>query len=685
MKTYGQRGRVQRHTAAVQIPGEIAADQPLFLPPTFPSSAYATTDTGRFPSVANKLLKAEISTQPLTVYIKTLGAYNEGDAIILVLDGIEIPVEDEPTGKHAITIDESQQGLVQMSLPAKYRPEERPYSLQYRFYSGINGVEGITSPAATFITDYTAPGRPYPGRLTFDDPTLVKDGLNAAKLAQLEDQVTALVPSYGDAADGDTFVAQLAPHMGGDTTVEADPVQIDKFDPAEKIRVTFPGDKIREIGDGLIEFRYYIADLAGNRSKTADAELISVFINSAIDDLAPPLVPLYHSPKPLDEIAARMPIYIDIPGNARLAIGDKILAYWGNTPLSPELMVTDPGLPVMLSIPVPYKTIQDEGNGEVIVTYKAYRKSDLLGEPAQGTRVTVDLIQPGGPDPDPETIENEALGAPILHASGWKQGDPSNLITAEQSKDDATFIVPWLNTVTPAVPSFEEHDQIDCYYVDRIFGTIEVTSNDVNNGKDLTIIVPATVIQDFGSGVMPIHYVTSRTSAINDGDDPVTNSAISVSTDVTVESAGDLPGGGDPLPLPSFDEAYVNFAEAKNGPSVTVPDYINKNKDDAVTIIFYANFMDTVPPRREGAEIVKARYESTKHVGKDDLDSPMKFTIPPSSALYLYPAAYAYLVYSVKNSHGLVTSTPPVMIKCDTRGNPNPPEDRDDPSYLHAK
>ena len=684
MKTYGQRCRVQRHTAAVQIPGEIAADQPVFLPPTLPTSVYATTDTDRFPLMANKLLKAEISTQPLIVYIKTLGNYHSGDEIILVLDGIEIRA-DEPEGKHTITAEEAQQGLVQMSLPAEHRPKEKTYSLRYRFYGGIFGDEGITSPEATFITDYTEPGRPYPGRLTFDDPTLVKDGLNAAKLAQLEDQVTAVVPSYGDAADGDTFVAQLVPHMGGGTTVEAEPVQIDKFDPAEKIRVTFPGDKIREIGDGLIEFGYYIADLAGNRSKTADPELISVFINSAIDDLKPPLVPLYHSPKPLDEIAARTPIYVDIPGNARLAIGDKILAYWGNTPLSPELTVTDPSLPVMLSIPVPYKTVQDEGNGNVIVTYKAYRKSDLLGEPDQGTRVTVDLVQPGGPDPDPETIENEALGAPILHASGWKQGDPPNLITAEQSKDDATFIVPWLNTATLAVPSFEEGDQIDCFYVTRNFGSIQVSPTDVTNGKDLTITVPATVIKDFGSGLMPIHYVASRTSAINDGDGPVTNSAISVSIDVTVESAGDLPGGGDPLPLPIFDVDGIRFKEANDGVPVTIPDYINKNKDDEVKITFFANFMDTVPPRKEGAEIVKARYESMKHVGTDDLGSPMKFTIPPSSALYLYPAAYAYLVYSVKNSHGLVTSTPPVMIKCDTRANPNPPEDRDDPSYLHAK
>ncbi len=684
MKAYGQRCRVQRHTAAVQIPGDVAAAPPQFDPPTLPPSVYATLDDAKFPFMAHKLLKADISTQPLTVYINTLGNYNEGDKIVLVLDEKDIPVDDEPMGKHVITAEEAQQGVVQMSLPAVYRREQKTYSLQYKFYSGILDIEGVTSPATTFITDYIEPGRPYPGALTFDDPTLVTDGLNAVKLAQLKDQVTALVPSYADPADGDTFVAELAQHMGG-TTVQADPVRIDEFDPTADIRVTFPGDKIREIGDGMIEFRYSITDLAGNRSKSSKPVTISVFVNGAVDDLMPPLVPLYQSPKPLGETAARTPINIDIPGNARLTAGDRILAYWGNTPLYPEILVTDPSLPVMFSIPVPYKTVQDEGNGTVRVTYKAYRGTELLGEPAQGTDVSVNLVQPGGPDPDPETLENEALGAPILHASGWMPGESSNLITAEQSQKDATFIVPWLNTATPAVPSFEEGDQIDCFYVTKNIGSIQVSSTDVNNGKDLTIPVPANVIQDFGSGHMPIHYRASRTSTYNNGDDPVTNSAISVRTDVTIESAGDLPGGGKDLPLPKFDVPYISLEEANSGVSVTVPDYINKNKDDAVTITFFANFMDTVPPYREGAEIVKARYETTKHVGKDDLNSPMKFTIPSTSALYLYPAAYGYLVFSAQNSHGLVTSAPPVMIRCDTRKNLTPPEDRDDPSFLHAK
>ncbi|MFK0686569.1 hypothetical protein NQ774_20035, partial [Ochrobactrum sp. BD61] len=416
----------RRHTAALQAQGEVTAAPFHYDPPRLPDTVYATTDDKTFPLIANKLLKADIRTQPLTVYIDTLGSYSKGDEIVLVIDN----VEHDPNNKHAITQEEKDQGLVELSLPAALRTAEGAYSLQYRFYSKFLPTEpGITSPTTTFITDYAKPGRPHPGFLIFDDPTLVSNGLNAAKLAQLGDQVTAQVPSYEGAADGDAFVAELALHMGGGTVIQADSVRIDKYDPTKDIKIAFSGDMIRANGDGLTEFRYYITDMAGNRSEMSTPVLISVFVSGAVDDLAPPLVPLYQNLKPLDETAARTPILVDIPGNARLAAGDKILAYWGKTALQPPIIVTDPTLPVMLSIPVPYKTVQDEGNGAVTVTYEAYRGTSLLGAPAQGTNVVVNIQQPGGQDPDPDTLENEALSAPILHAFGWVQGDQPNSIT----------------------------------------------------------------------------------------------------------------------------------------------------------------------------------------------------------------------------------------------------------------
>ncbi|MFK0684001.1 hypothetical protein SD208_06750, partial [Ochrobactrum sp. BD67] len=289
------------------------------------------------------------------------------------------------------------------------------------------------------------------------------------------------------------------------------------------------------------------------------------------------------------------------------------------------------------------------------------------------------IQQPGGQDPDPDTLENEALSAPILHAFGWVQGDQPNSITVEQSKNDAVFIVPWLNTATPQVPSFQAGDEIDCYYATTKIGTITVSSTDVGNGKDLTTPVPANVIQTLGSGRMPIHYVASRTSAINPGETPVTNSAISVSTMVTVESASDLPGGGKGLPAPAFGVDIIGFVAAQNGVPVTIPDYLNKAVGDEVTVIFKAYFMDT-DTLEVGAEIVKASYTLPKGVGPDDLNASMAFTIPSSKALYLFPMAEGRLQFSARNSHGSVTSTPAVTIICDTRGNLNPPDDRDDPS-----
>ncbi len=675
MKSPYRYCNVRRHvvTQRTQIgtSGADSAAPTQYTPPTFPSTVYATLDDARFPSMARKLLSANVRAQALTVYITTLGDYNEGDQIVLVLDGIEIPVNDEPTGKHTITPEEAQQGLIQMSLPAVYRLEEKIYSLQYRFYSGILGDAGVISPATTFITDYTAPGGHHLASPQFD-LEIVREGLDAEGLAKRGDQITALIPGYSGQAVGDIIKPELALHVGETLIRKAAEVE---YNPDGDTIVTFTGDDIRANRDGLTEFRYYICDLAGNCSVMSEVQVIDVFVSGAIDDLSPPQIPLYRSPKPLGETAARTPINIDIPGNARLTAGDRILAYWGNTPLYPEIPVTDPGLPVMFSIRVPYRVVQTEGNGAIDVTYRAYRSSKLLGEPANPAKVKVNLQQPGGPDPDPETLENEALGAPILHASGWMPGESSNLITAEQSQKDATFIVPWLNTATPAVPSFEEGDQIDCFYVTRNIGSIQVSSTDVNNGKDLTIPIPARVIQNFGSGHMPIHYRASRTSAYNNGDDPVTNSAISVSTDVTIESAGDFPGGGKLLPLPVFETTNrkgITYENARSGVTISTPYYINKNVGDTVTILFSANLEDD----GSGANIPNATYTETKRVQPDDKDGPTTFTLPPSHALYLYPSARGHLVYTATNNAGSATSTPVVNVWCDTRINPHPPDDR---------
>lgn len=673
MKSSHRYCNVRRHTGTQRIHGgAYGADNaapPQYDPPTLPSAVYATLDDAKFPSMARKLLRANVRTQALEVYITTLGTYGHRDEVILVLNGNEIPVEDMPNGRHRITIEEAERGFIQMSLPANYRVEEREYSLHYRFYSIVTGDAGVNGPETIFITDYTAPGGHRLAIPEFDLEIVLK-GLDAEGLAKRGDQITALIPGYAGQALGDIIKPELASHFGETLTRHAGEVE---YNPNGDTIITFTGDDIRANRDGLTEFRYYVWDLAGNCSLMSDVQVIDVFVGSAIGDLAPPLVPLYHSPKPLDEIAARTPIYVDIPGNTRLSIGDKILAYWGNTPLHPEIPITDPNLPVMFSIRVPYEVVQTEGNGTVDVTYRAFRSSKLLGEPADPTKVSVNLIQPGGPDPDPETRENEALGAPILHASGWKPGDPSNLITTEQSENDATFIVPWFNTATPAVPSFEEGDQIDCFYVTRNLGSIQVSPVDVNNRKDLTIPVPARVIQDFGSGVMPIHYVASRTSADNNGDNPVTNSAISVSTYVTIESAGDFPGGGKPLPLPVFETTNrkgITYENASAGVTISVPYYINRKVGDEVTISFSANLEDD----GSGPNVPKAAYTETKRVALEDKDGPMKFILPPSNALYLFPSARGHLVYTAKNHAGSVTSTPVVHVLCDTRTNPHAPD-----------
>ncbi len=668
MKPSDQRYKVRRHAAppraqatgngAVAPPGH--AEEIVRPAPKLPESSYADVPEA-YSSMQNYLLNANLKSQPLKVYIDNFDGYYDGDIVQLWVDG-------NSQGDHVITPTEAANSLVTLEVPADLRTEGKEHVLQYLLQSGIIGPDGETpSLPLRFLTDYTPPGNPSLGRLEFD-PVIQEQGLTSATLNTLGDKITAEIPNYFGAADGDLIEPELALHMGNGVPVKATPVRIPPGDTDKKKTVEFTRQQIVQNGDGVTEFRYYVTDLAGNRSQMSFVSLIDVFVSGAISDLQAPAVPLYDVHQLLGEADARSPILVDIPGNAKLAANDKIVAYWGNIALA-EVPVTDTNLPVILSIAVPYPVVQAAGDGTIQVSYKAYRAGKLLGE-SPSTNVQVSLEQPGGVDSDPQTGENEGLGQPVVHAASWKTGDAVNVISVKDSSSDATVIIPWLNTATPPAASFNRGDRIQVFYAGAALpDTYEVSEPDVTAAKDLSIALPANVIAQYGSGTLPVYYVAARTVGTG-----VDNSSMSIHADVTVESAGDLPGGGDPLIVPAFDVPYISYTYAQAGVGVTIPDYINKKVGDKVTIRFSANFnIDG-----SGVDMPHASYTDSRRVGPDDLGNTMAFKIPSTTALYLYPLAQAHLSFTAENAFGSASS-PAANIRCDTRANNNPPDDRDKP------
>lgn len=649
---------------------DLAANEPV-APQVDPTALAPLPD--RFVDVG--LLLASVKDLPLKIIVALDPAFYDGDRLVLFIDNVEqAPYELQRADVEA--------GVVNLEIAPEDRTVEKMYSIDYVVRGRFGGDETPRSLKSTFMTDYTAPGDPTLARPQFDRE-IEADGLTSAKLADMGDVIQGLIPSYQGRADGDTVQAQVVSASGG-TVITAPGVQIGPGEANKDLHVEFTRADLVRVGDGVAEFSYWVTDLAGNKSTQSYETEIDLFITSAIEDFVSPTVPLFDDDSLIGEADARSPVYVDIPGNLRLVAGDKIVVSWGNAKLAEVSVVAgDESKPIMFSVPVPYGVVLDEGNGTIPVTYEGFRAGKSLGKPANPTDVVVDLEVPGGPDPDPTDPINQALKPPVLRSAGWNTGDPENEIPVEDSNDPATVIIPWSNALTPPEDAFKVDDVIELLYNGDSFDTYTVDAADVTAGDDIERILPAALIKKYGSGTLPLQYRATRTLASG-----VENTALSPEQDVVVESASDLPGGGDPLPVGTFDNPHIDMSNTKeHGAPVTIPDYINKKVGDKVRMHFTANweFNGSGPliTRAEfGApgDTGETGYPVEKTVGPDDLGNPMAFAIPWLRAQYLYPRALGRFTYTVTTTAGkAVTSPASADILCDTHLNPTPPDDPDRP------
>ncbi len=654
-----QSFRVRHHVGA-------AAGDDLFPAPIIDPNAFSVVPE-EFKD--KKLLSANVRANPIAVTLAIPIGYFAGDFVDLRLDGTTIFGE----GGRSLTKTENDTGRVVIEIPPELRTDEKEYHVTYGFAGGVEAKFLLSEPAS-FRTKYAPPGdRPdgsHLGPLAFTDPSLPQTGLTSAKLTELGNVLTATVSSYNGREEGDLIRPEVVLLTGG-TPIEAATVRVPLGGVDKEIDVEFTRADLEALGDGIAVFRYYVEDLAGNKSQVSNPVRISLLINGTSIVLDPPTVPVFDHDGIIDEANARPGVAVEVPGNAKLNVGDIIVVSWGTRKM-PGVPVMNPAATPMMTVTIPYSDISDEGTGNVPVTYSAWSGTTVLGQPDNPTEVKVNLNQPGGKDPDPDTPENEALGKPMVRENGWKSGQPVNKIDQEASDKNATFIIPWFTNQSTPTAAFIDGDVLDLYYNGDKFDTYTVTATDVTSKSDLVVELPATEIQKFGSGVFDVQYVGLR--AIGQG---ISNSAYSPKQKVIVESKGDLPGGGDPLAGATFAARAITTEVARQGVSLTVPMYKNVKNSDTISIDFTANW----GLRNQGPEITLAAYQKTKTVGLQDIDDGgVQFTIPADHALYLYPTGIAHLKYTATNEYGSVTS-PTVDIQCDTRAQASKaPEDPDRPN-----
>ncbi|GAB3629109.1 hypothetical protein PTE30175_05106 [Pandoraea terrae] len=635
---------------------------------TVDEAALAPLPTGS--TTYDGLLLANVKDLPLTISFPTPpnAAPGFGDTVQLRIDGIDY---GDPI---PITVDD-EGGIMTVEIAPEAREEERKYVVTY-IARYISGGGSDTSFPVQFIVDLTPPGNPFLGELEF--PTDIEEnGLDGPTLdgPPYNGTLTAMVPSYQGMAEGDIVVPMIG-------STELDGVEVPVGGVGVEIELPYPRADLENAGDGRLAFAYRVTDRAGNASPASAPNYIDVFLSGGIDDLLAPTVAEVEEGGLIDEQLARAQVTVVIPGHDSIEEGDGIVIHWGGRPQAAiPVRAEDVGQDPLMEVKMPYSELHAEFFGEpptdpdetpkqADVLYQVKRDNFTRGT-SPALPVDVDLTTAGGPDPDPGTPEHENLAKPIVRSASWTGGAPENEIPIEDSNSDATAIIAWYDVSEPEPGEvFQAGDEITLYWKDKIIGNRVVSGTDVTDKLDLNITVPAAEIIEGGSGIIPVHYTITRALSLPGQN----NVALSPTQDVTVVSAGDLPGGGDPLEPARWmgvnEHNTINQAEAIDGTTIGIRKYANIDIGDRIELHYEAlDWVDNSP-------IPGAEADISKTVGQDDVADPDEeyvYLLIPEAPLMAVLAAQkkladATVTYKVTNASGSVEENEGKHAYIDLRG-----------------
>ncbi|MGT0193714.1 hypothetical protein ACVHYJ_16885 [Burkholderia pyrrocinia] len=320
-------------------------------------------------------------------------------------------------------------------------------------------------------------------------------------------------------------------------------------------------------------------------------------LKAAIDDLVEPDVPIFSANDIIVDADARPPgVLVEIPFHARVEAGDQIVVNWGGRKQPPaDLLAGDLQDPLWGpggGVSIPYSEVLAALNGAtrgtVDVSYEVLRESLTIGTSPALPGVLVDLTLAGGPDPDPDTPENESLQKLTIRPPSGTGDD--NEIPPDQFGQDATALIPWENE--DGDPAFEAGDEIQVLWdgVAALASPYMVTAADVTNAAIPPLTVLGTVITPGGSNpVLPVQYTVIR--ALQPPPAGQSNTARSLIQPVDVQSLDDLPGGQPGLMGGDFYQALgtvgnrvITLAVAAGGTPFRVNPYLNQAEKDSVYV-----------------------------------------------------------------------------------------------------
>lgn len=481
--------------------------------------------------------------------------------------------------------------FVTMQLPATIGSglTEGFHDVAYRVTPKPFG-EPVRSEPTQILVDRTPAGSRRLPRIEFPE-AIQREGLSLASLLTMPGQkLSGIIADYADFELTDVLSICIRRRGGEEVAVMTMPVA--------------PGDEATVVNfdrhalekpraNGPLDFYYYVADKAGNRSKASPITPVSIFVIGAPEFLLPPDV-MGASDGLITEDDIKPSLGIIIPAMATPASeGDTLLLNVDHKPtqiarLTKAQASSDPMIQFDISYDDVWTTMARDGRSEFSSSFSYTHVRHGVSTHSGAAECKFNLSVPGSRDPKPDTPENEGLPLPILRGAS---GDHDNFIGFEDAEREARIII-----VSPNLRSLRDGGLIIGDVITaKLDGTpVGQPLRIEESALPITVNVPSS---DLKANVGSVDLTYSVERPLNPS--PHVATATSRAQRVRIESADGLSGGGKELRGALFTAAAKREAEssvyglyyadlAGGSTPLRIYGYVNMSAGDLVEVTYEA-------------------------------------------------------------------------------------------------
>ncbi|MCV4283574.1 hypothetical protein [Pseudomonas capsici] len=532
------------------------------------------------------LLPISELTKPVTVDLEVWAGAQPGYTYTLLWNG-------EKVGPEKPILDTHRPGdPLTLEIPVDLLTEGK-HTLQYQTYNPQSQIRNDSN-IFNLVIDLTPPGDPELSAILF--PPEVQNGLTAAELAQLGGKLDVQIAGYTGMAKHDVVQTYWGTTLGPQAIVTEDDMGLDR------VAITFTRVFLESLGETEQLVKYNVFDRAGNKSIDSNPVPIILKLQDIPADFPAPIIDPAVGPL-IDHAEAQAGVQVDIPKYPGASPFDMIRLFWGQgNPLVPvALPPGNENEDVVLSLRIPYETLNRNPVGTVQVFYEVTRQLDLAGSSLSST-VDVFLTLPITNPLDTFIVQGTSVENP---------NTTDNFIDEDDYELNALGIVKWS-------PEFVISDNLNLFWGDQQKPQwYQIKASDITAARDLLVPIDNAIMKTQGTGAeIPVYYTVTRAGNPNAVKCPVQL--------VTVRSKEELPGGPDGLDGPPFKLNDVGFIAPilnPNGADLHIAPYLNIAEGQTLVLTFKGFDKNNNP-------IDASNYTADRTLDKNDVANGYTFTVP---------------------------------------------------------